>query len=120
MLAAIRALPWTPFLRTIESPRDHGLTGSWQLAARETWVIPMDENSPDLLAMFLFLGGWPLYLAVDPIPHRSLPDCFRTPPLELSDFVESHGIPVLVEAYHDNNPWRLVVEPAAVPGVVAA
>jgi hypothetical protein len=120
VLAAIRALPWTPFLRTVESPREHGLTGSWQLAARETWVIPTDENSPDLLATFLLPGGWTLYLAVDPIPPTSLPDCFRTPPLELSDFVESHGIPVLVEAYRDNNPWRLVVAPAAVPGVVAA
>jgi hypothetical protein len=120
VLDAIRALPWTPFLRTAEAPRDHGLTGSWQLAARETWVIPTDENSPDLLAMFLFLGEWKLYLAVDPVPPGSLPDCFRSPPLELSAFVESRGIPVLVEAYRDNNPWRLVVEPAAVPSVVAA
>lgn len=120
VLVAIRALPWTPFLRTAQAPRDRGLTGSWQLAARETWVIPIDENSADLLAKLLFLGGWTLYLAADPVPPRSLPDCFRTPPLELSDFVESHGIPVLVEAYRDNNPWRLVVAPAAVPGVVAA
>jgi len=101
-------------------PRPREITGSWQLAARETWLLPADENSPDLLEKLLFLGDWTLYLAVDPVPPTSLPDCFQSTPLELSDFVESHGIPVLVEAYHDNNPWRLVVEPAAVPGVVAA
>ena len=120
VLDAIRALPWAPFLRMAEAPREHGLSGSWQLAARETWLLPADENSPDLLEKLLFLGDWTLYLAVDPVPPTSLPDCFWSTPLELSGFVESHGIPVLVEAYHHNNPWRLVVEPAAVPGVVAA
>jgi hypothetical protein len=120
VLGAIRALPWSPFLRTAEVPRNHGLTGSWQLAARQTWVVPVDENSPDLLEKLLFPGEWILYLAVDPVPPTSLPDCFQRPPLELSLFVESHGIPVLVQAFRDNNPWRLVVEPAAVPGVVAA
>jgi hypothetical protein len=120
VLEAIRALPWPPFLRTAEAPRDHGLTGSWQLAARETWLLPADENTPDLLGKFLFLGDWTLYLALDPVPPMSLPDCFESAPVELSGFVETHGIPVLVGAYHDNNPWRLVVEPAAVPGAVAA
>jgi hypothetical protein len=120
VLDAIRALPWAPFLRTAEVPRDHGLSGAWQLAARETWLLPADENSPELLAKLLSPGDWTLYLAVDPVPPTSLPDCFGSTPLELSAFVESHGIPVLVEAYHHNNPWRLVVEPAAVPGVVAA
>jgi hypothetical protein len=119
VLDAIRALPWVPFLRTAEAPREHGLTGSWQLAARETWLLPADENSGELLGKLLFLGDWTLYLAVDPVPATSLPDCFRSTPFELSSFVESHGIPVLVEAFHDNNPWRLVVELAAVPGVVA-
>lgn len=120
VLDAIRALPWAPFLRTAELPRDRGLSGSWQLTARETWLLPADENSPDLLEKLLFLGDWTLYLAVDPVSPTSLPDCFSSTPLELSAFVESHGIPVLVEAYHHNDPWRLVVEPAAVPGVVAA
>jgi hypothetical protein len=120
ILDAIRALPWAPFLRTAEAPRDRGLIGAWQLAARETWLLPADESSPDLLEKFLSLGDWTLYLAVDPVPPTSLPDCFQSTPLELSNFVESHGIPVLVEAHLDNNPWRLVVEPAAVPGVVAA
>jgi len=120
VLDAIRALPWAPFLRMAEVPREHGLSGSWQLTARETWLLPADENSPDLLEKLLFLGDWTLYLAVDPVPPTSLPDCFWSTPLELSGFVESHGIPVLVGAYRHNNPWRLVVEPAAVPGVVAA
>jgi hypothetical protein len=120
ILGAIRTLPWSSFLRTAEVPREHGLTGSWQLAARDTWVVPVDEHSPDLLEKLLFPGEWTLYLAVDPIPPTSLPDCFRIPPHELSDFVESRGIPVLVQAFRDNNPWRLVIEPAAVPGAVAA
>ena len=120
VLDAIRALPWAAFLRTAETPRRRGLAGSWQRAARETWVLPADESSPDLLEKLLFLGDWTLYLAVDPVPSISLPDCFRSTPLELSNFVESHGIPVLVQAYRGNNPWRLVVEPAAVPGAAAA
>jgi hypothetical protein len=120
ILDAIRALPWSPYLRIPEKPRRHGLGGSWQLAARETWVVPTDEYSPEILAKFLCLGDWTLYLSVDPVPATSLPHCFQSSPRELFDFVESYGVPVLVEAFHENNPWRLVIEPAAVPGVVAA
>jgi hypothetical protein len=52
-------------------------------------------------------------------PER-LPNVFHGPPDETVAFVESHGIPVLIDAWHDNDEWRVVVEPSAVPGLAAA
>lgn len=120
VLDAIRTLPWSPFLRTPDNPRQHGLCGPWQLAARDTWVVPAEQVSSVLLDRFLLLGSWTLYLAVDPVSATSLPRCFESTPHELCVFVESRGVPVLVEASRDNHRWRLVIEPAAVPEVVAA
>jgi hypothetical protein len=83
-------------------------------------VVPTDQGSSELLDKVLQLGSWTLYLAVDPVPVTALPHCFESTPHELCSFVESRGVPVLVEASRDNNRWRLVIEPAAVPEVVAA
>jgi hypothetical protein len=120
VLDAVRALPWTAFLRTPGDPRLAALRATWQAAARETFVLPKEPGSQVLLGRVLAPGGWTLYLADDPVPPALLPDGFARPPAELAAFAAAHGVPVLVAAARTNQRWRLVVEPAAVPAAVAA
>jgi len=89
-------------------------------AARDTWTVPRSEDGTRLLDDFLHLGNWNLYLAAYPVAPERLPNVFHGPPDETVAFVESHGIPVLIDAWHDNDEWRVVVEPSAVPGLAAA
>jgi hypothetical protein len=120
VLDAVRALPWTAFLRTASDPRLGMPRGSWTPAGRETWVLPGEPSTHALLARVLAPGAWTLYLATGPLPAAALPDAFASAPADLAAFAAGHGLPVLVAAFRGNEPWRLVVEPAAVPSAVAA
>ena len=119
VMEAVRKLPWQAFLRYGEDPRDWDL-GAWPQAARHTWVVPPHETVRHLLGGFLEPGGWTLYLAPYAVDPSLLPDTFRADLGEVARFVEGHGIPVLLDAWHDNTEWRIVVDPAAVPELAAA
>ena len=119
VMEAVCALPWQAFLRYAENPRDWEL-GTWPQAARNTWQLPPHETARHLLEGFLEPGGWTLYLAPYAVDPGLLPDTFRADLAELASFVEGQGIPVLLDAWHDNSEWRIVVDPAAVPELVAA
>lgn len=82
--------------------------------------MPRSEDSARLLGDFLYLGNWSLYLAPGAVAPELLPDVFRGPPDETVAFVLRHSIPVLIESWYDNDEWRVVVEPSAVPGLAAA
>lgn len=119
VMEAVRALPWQAFLAYGENPRDWEL-GAWPQAARGTWQVPPHETARHLLESFLEPGNWSLYLAPYAIDPDLLPDTFRADLGEVARFVEGHGIPVLLDAWHDNDEWRIVVDPAAVPELAAA
>ena len=119
LMEAVRALPWQAFLRCSRDPRACDLT-AWPRAARDTWLVPPHETARHLLAGLLEPGSWTLYLAPYAIDSSLLPDTFRAELSEVARFVEGHGIPVLLDAWHDNSEWRIVVDPAAVPELVAA
>jgi hypothetical protein len=119
VMEAVRALPWQAFLRCSRDPGERGLTG-WPRAARDTWRVPPHETARHLLEGFLGPGSWTLYLAPYAIDPTLLPDTFRAELADVSRFVESHGIPVLLDAWQDNSEWRIVVDPAAVPELAAA
>ena len=87
---------------------------------RDTWCVPHQERSADLLAETLEPGSWTLYLAPNALDPSILPDAFDGDLGELTTFVASHSVPVLLQAYRHNEEWRIVVQPAAVPGLAAA
>ena len=91
-----------------------------QCTARDTWCVPHQERSADLLAETLEPGSWTLYLAPNALDPSILPDAFDGDLGELTTFVASHSVPVLLQAYRHNEEWRIVVQPAAVPGLAAA
>jgi hypothetical protein len=114
ILDAVRSLPWSVFLHGVRA------SSAWPRTARDTWCVPTQERAADLLAGVLEPGRWTLYLAPHALDPSVLPDAFGGDLGELTDFVASHSVPVLLEAYRANEEWRIVVEPAAVRGRVAA
>ncbi len=116
----MRALPWNAYLVYSENPHDWELPGTWILAARDTWTVPRHVDDGRLLDQFLHPGNWCLYLAAHALAPELLPNLFDAPAAEAVASVASHGIPVLLDAWHDNDEWRVVVEPSAVPGLAAA
>lgn len=114
VLDAVRSLPWPVFLHGVPA------INAWPRTARNTWCVPNQERGTDLLAGALEPGRWTLYLAPNAIDPSILPDAFGGDLGELTNFAASHSVPVLVEAGRRNEEWRIVVEPAAVPGLAAA
>lgn len=119
LLRAVRALQWKVFLGYDEKPGEWGAEGRWLQVAHDTWVVPPDASSKNLLDRYLSPGGWTIYLAERPITEV-VPYAFERSPKEICEFVRSRGIPVLVQAHADNSEWIVALEPAVVPMARAA
>ena len=120
VLAAIRELGWPVFLCISESPPLEELPGSWGHAARETWAVPRDVDSSLLMDSFLYVGNWRLYAALEAVDPTALPDLFGGSLSDAFSIVEGSGIPALVDAFHDNSEWRVLLQPAATARRTAA
>jgi hypothetical protein len=120
VFGALRQLGWPVCLRISESPRDAELPGKWSRAARDTWTVPREIESARLLASFLTPGGWQLYLSYEAVDPSSLPDLFRGSFAEAYAAVEGLGVPALLDAFHDNSEWRILLQPAAAARRAAA
>lgn len=120
VLDSVRALPWPKFLAYAEDPQDWEMPGFWRPAGEATWTPPAELSSLSLLDAYLEPGGWKFYLAPSGIEPAWLPDSYRSQLDDVVRFSMSHRMPVLVDAWHDNTEWRVLVEPSAVPGASAA
>lgn len=120
ILETIRALPWKIYLHGPEDPSEWELPGPWVDAEPRTWALPPAVATQALLEGPLGCGAWQVYLGAHALAPDLLPDLFRGDLLEAVSFSESHSIPLLVDAWHDNSEWRVLLQPSAVPGLVAA
>lgn len=120
VLAAVRQLGWPAFLRIAKTPREGRLPDSWGHAARDTWGVPREVESPRLLESILAPGSWHVYLALEAVDPTVLPDLFRGSLVEAFSVVEGMGIPVLIDASSGNSEWRVLLQPAAVARRAAA
>ena len=116
----VRTESWTPYIYYDEDPKDWELTGSWIQCGANTWTIPQEQSSSDLLDGFLNPGGWTIYLASFPLTGVPIPDFFHINASDAADFIRSHSIPALIQAFFDNSEWRIALEPAVEPMVNAA
>ena len=89
-------------------------------AARNTWTVPREVGSSQLLDSFLYPGNWHLYLALEAVDLSALPDLFRGSVPDAFSLLEGSGIPVFVDAFHDNSEWRVLLQPAAAARRIAA
>jgi len=110
ILEAAVALPSPVYLVSDENPQEYEVGGSWAHAQARTWVVPDGCDLAALQQRVLLPGDWSLYARPDPVEPDLLPDAFRLRPSEVADFAVAHGVPLLIEAFHDNDPWRLWVE----------
>jgi hypothetical protein len=121
VFGALRQLVgWPAFLHISESPLDMELPGSWGHAARDTWSVPRDVESAQLLGSLLTPGSWKLYLSPEGLDPSSLPDLFRGSLPEAYATVEGIGVPALLDAFHGNTEWRILLQPAAAAKRAAA
>ena len=120
VFTALRQLGWPVFLRISESPPDMELPGGWGHAARDTWSVPREVESAHLLGSLLTPGGWQLYLSLEAVDPSSLPDLFRGSFPEAYTTVEAMGVPALLDSFHDNSEWRVLLQPAAAAKKAAA
>jgi hypothetical protein len=120
VFAAVRQLGWPVFLRIAEAPPTLELPGGWARAARDTWLVPREIESSQLLETWLDPGSWQLYLATEAVDPTALPDLFRGTFADAFAVVEGMGIPALIDAFHDNAEWRVLLQPAAAAHRAAA
>ena len=116
VLDAVRSLSSRAFLAYDEDPHEWGLPGEWKPAGSGTWEVPGEPSSSCLLDGYLSPGNWTLYLAEASVAADTLPDTFRAPLEATVGFARSNGISLILDSWHDNTTWRLVVEPSTVPG----
>ena len=93
-----------------ENPQEFDIGGSWAHAGAGTWRVPAACDLPALLSRVLEAGDWSLYSSHELVLPERIPDAFRVHPSEVASFARAHGVPLLVQAFHDNDPWRLWVE----------
>lgn len=110
ILELARRLPGGVYLVTEENPQEYDVGGSWAHAHHSTWALPVDCNLEALLARVLLIGDWRLYASHEPIDPASIPSVFAVSPSQFANFAFAHSVPLLVEAFHDDDPWLLWVE----------
>ena len=120
ILELMRASAWQLFLNSPESPHDWELEGEWHEAAANTWIVPPDNDSDELLSGYLGQGEWTLYLAGSPLITVDTPNSFAMTSAELSGFTRSNGIAVFVQAFCDNADWRIALQPDLDPNASVA
>ena len=120
ILQAGSTLPGQAHLVIDESPQDYDVGGSWTHAHTRTFRIPEDCDLAVLNQRVLLLGGWAVYVAYEALDPSVIPDAFRTRPDQVATFAKAHSIPLLVQAFHDNDPWRLWVAEVDAPQEAAA
>ncbi len=110
ILEAAASLQAPLFLVIDENPQEFDIGGSWSHAGAGTWRVPASCDFEALLSRVLEAGDWSLYSSHEAVLPERIPDAFQVRPSEVASFARAHGVPLLVQAFHDNDPWRLWVE----------
>ena len=93
------------YLTTRDSPVERGVQGSWNQVDVATWEIPADVSRSDL-EQWLLTDGWIVHCAARFVPLDLALIDSRCPERVLQ-FMRAHSIWVLVESFHDGDPWWL-------------
>ena len=110
ILDAGLAISESLYLVADENPQEFDVGGTWAHAHRRTWLIPNDCDTRALLVQVLEAGDWSIYASDEALDPRVIPDAFQVAPIQVANFSAVHSVPLLVQAFHDSNPWRLWVE----------
>ena len=99
-----------PFVHYEEPPpSDSSLRGAKAISAG-VWQVPPGATGADLLA-WLYMGNWQLYLASEPI--ECIPDLCRSTAAQIRAFVQSSGVGLVVDSFHDDVSWSIGLESPA-------
>ena len=111
LLETVRQLPGTVFLQYDEDPQEWEL-GEWPSHGHNMWEIPPSMASDVLLESYLEAGNWQLYVARQSAGPKDRYDAFRGDIGERIKLLETHGVSVWIDAWHDNTEWRVILPKA--------
>jgi hypothetical protein len=110
ILEDARALAGSAYLVIDENPQEFDVGGSWAHAHTNTWTLPDVCDLARLEARLLVQGDWSIYTGFEPIDPAIIPGTFVVEAHQVASFSMAHGVPLLIQAFHDNDPWRVWVE----------
>ena len=96
-----------------EDPIDESL--SLIGAGSDTWEVPQATDA-NRFYKFLYLGNWTLmgFNYVPNCPSSIHIDLFCTKPEKYTLKMQQENIVYVLDAFHDNEPWRLAINPGVV------
>jgi len=91
----------------------------WTHVDDHTWLIPDSMPTRVMMQTYLAEGAWQMYVAPAPVGAPDLPDLFKGGHASHAEAVGRLAIVALIDAWHDNAEWRVVVvQPATSPRTV--
>ncbi len=96
----------SPFVHYDEAPPGDGSLGSSEAAAPGVWRVPRGASGVQLMG-WLYMGNWQLYLAEEPL--ESIPDLCRAKSGEVTAFLRSTKVVVMIDSFHDDDHWTVGV-----------
>ncbi len=120
ILQAASTIPGSMHLVVDENPQAFDVGGYWAHAHARTFRVPHDCDLTALNERVLEAGDWTLYAGHEALDPETIPDLFRAGPDPFATFALAHAVPLVVQAFHDNDPWRLWVDEVDAPQEAAA
>jgi hypothetical protein len=110
ILTALATHPSSAYLVHPDNPADHEVIGEWVSAGLSTYRIPplLDLEDPGTKQWLFNLGNWQAYVADRPV-ENGWPDPARVAPMELVSWMSRTGLLVLVDSFHDDVSWVVVI-----------
>ena len=93
-----------------DDPTAERIPGTWRRAGAGAWHLPTDLDLDDpATSHWLFaLGNWRMYTAPRAL-EIAWPDPARLAPAALDAWLQSHGIDILIDSFHDDVSWVVAV-----------
>ena len=96
------------FLRPPDEPPDPELKSYLVMHPTGAWEVLDGRADSEAMHSQLDAGDWLLYTANEPVGGE-IPDAFRTPAVDLAEFMRRRGVAHLVAAFHDDTEWMIGV-----------
>lgn len=97
-----------PIIFHHDDPFEEDVPGAWNSVGDGCWRIPSGLNFDKKNTKFwIGLGGWMMYPSDSPINETI--DTFRSKPEEVVQLLRREKLDVIIDSFHDNNPWLVCV-----------
>jgi hypothetical protein len=93
-----------PFVHYEEGPPNRSSLRGTKSVSMGIWQVPSGATGADLME-WLYMGNWQLYLSTEPLDR--IPDLCRSTAAQVRVFVQSTGIGLVIDSFHDDVSWTI-------------